>query len=239
MAENDAQNTGGEVKEKPVDTAKLQQQRDHWMSKATDYEKRFEGIDPEKARADSEALRLLREEQAKADPKRFDEWKETVKNEEKGLWAKKVNDLESEVTSLRSERKELKVVDAVMKEAAEKFNPDALPIIRKLVREECDYDGERVVVKGEDGKPMRSKANPAQDMGIAEYVAGLAEIYPSLAKPQGSAGTKSPGVKSTPNGASGGNVSLDQYLKMTNEERAARLTPQERSRFSQQALSRK
>lgn len=235
MAENDSQPTS---EPKPqADVTKLQQQRDHWMAQATDYERKYKGIDPEAARAAMEELKILREEQAKNDPKKFDEWKDSVKKETEGIYSKRLNELESELGSTKGKLKELTVVDAVMREASGVFNDDALPIIRKLVREECDYDGEKVIVKGSDGNPLRSKLNPSKEMDVAEYVTTLAEQYPSLAKPQGSSGGKAPGAKSPSTPASSGNVTLEQYKKMTNEERRARLTPQQRSSFSQAVLS--
>jgi hypothetical protein len=209
-----------------------------WQAKATDYEKRFEGIDPDKAKADSQALKDLMKQQAQSgDKKDVEKLLERVRQEETDRFSGALSSAEKERDEARAHLKHLQVTKTALSKAAALFHEDALEFIESKVTKSCDFEDGDIVVKDDSGKARDGK-DPRKKMSVDEFLEELAEKYPSLAKPIGSGGAKPAGVKTTGQAAAG-EISLDKYLKMTNAERAARLTNKERMRLSHLALSNK
>jgi hypothetical protein len=213
----DSENTGTDEGLKEVERLKTQLQ--NWQAKATDYERRFAGIDPDRVKADRQALEQLQMETAKGDDKKIDELLKTKEKDLTDRFSGKLTEYEQKLLESQSELKKLRVTNVAMGEAASIFNSDALELIQSRVEADCDYQEGEIVIKGADGKPLASKIDPRKNMGVKEYLTTLAEKYPSCAKAQTTSGGKSEGHKSF-SGGDYGTVTLEKYATMTEQQRA-------------------
>lgn len=177
-------------------------QMQNWQAKATDYEKRYSGIDPDAVKAKLEDYELLRKERATGNPQEIDKLIKARELEAemrvKKDYAKKLEELEGMTSKQASELKQLRVTSVVMKEAAEIFHPSALELIESVVTRDCDWSEEGIFVKGEDGKPKTSTQDPRRTMDVKEYLSTLAQKYEACAKPTAIPGGKQSGSKSAP-----------------------------------------
>jgi hypothetical protein len=122
-----------------------------------------------------------------------------------------------------------------MSKAAALFTTDALKFVERDVAEACDiYEG-AIIVKGADGKPVPSKKDPRQNMGVDEYLENYAAEHPSIAKSSATGGTATAGTTRSAPGGAGGKVTQADYENMSNVERA-KLPPADRIRFMQETL---
>lgn len=162
-----------------------------------EFEKRFEGIDPEEAKANRQALKDLEAQQA-GDPKKIEQIVEAARNEERNRLGKQIEDLKSERDSAFAKVKEFTIVDKVFKSAATKFVPGAHEDVKDWIRRYCDLgENGQVVVKGPDGTPLFSKKNGAQPMAPEEFVEWMVEQRPHWAAPTTQSGTMRNGEVST------------------------------------------
>lgn len=173
-------------------------------ARAVHFEKTYKGIDPEAVKAEREELAILRRESVGNDPKKLEAYEQKVKKELDDRYSAKLGEYENEIKTTRSELKELRVTNHAMTKAASIFNDDALELIQDRVRADCDWQDGQIVVKGGDGKPLPSKKNPRENMGVDEYLETLASRYPSTAKATAIAGGKGGGDKSQTNGRGNG-----------------------------------
>lgn len=165
-------------------------------ARAVHLERTYKGIDPEAVKAEREELAILRRESVGNDPKKLKEFEERTTKEVSDRFSGKLTEIETENKTLKGQLKELQVTNTAMSKAASVFNEDALELIQDRVRADCDYLDGKIIVKGSDGKPLPSKINPREDMGVDEYLEGLAAKYPSTAKATAIAGGKQGGDKS-------------------------------------------
>lgn len=173
-------------------------------ARAVHFEKTYKGIDPEAVKAEREELAILRRESVGNDPKKLEAYEQKVKKELDDRYSAKLGEYENEIKNTRGELKELRVTNHAMTKAASIFNDDALELIQDRVRADCDWQDGQIVVKGGDGKPLPSKKNPRENMGVDEYLETLATKYPSTAKATAIAGGKGGGDKSQTNGRGNG-----------------------------------
>lgn len=183
-----------------------------------DYSKRFKGIDPDRVRANQEELDILRRESTGGDPKKIEGLIAQKENELKQTFGKTIDELKGTVGSLTSELKGLRVTNVAVQKAAEIFRADGIPLLRREIEDNCEWDGQAIVVKGADGKPRMSNKDPRQNMSLDEYLGELAEKYPSIAKPRSKSGAMDAGE--TASSSSHGEITPQKYLQMTAAERA-------------------
>lgn len=238
MAETEPNNMQAPDVVSKADFDKVKNQMLAWQAKATDLEKRFDGIDPEKVKADAAALKqLLKERAQEGDKNDVETLLERVRSEEKDRFASALTKIEGERDELRARLKHATVVKTSLAKAAQIFHDDALEFVEAKIEKYCDTDEGEIVVKDDAGK-IRDSKDPRRKMSVEEFLEELAEKHPSMAKAKGSSGGRAPGSKETGK-APEGSVTLDKYLRMSNAERVAQLTPKERVRLSQLALSNK
>lgn len=182
---------------------KVKSQLQNWQAKATDYEKRYAGIDPDAVRAKLEDYEIIRKERATGNPQEIDKLLKAREQEAemrvKKDYAKKLEELEGVTSKQASELKQLRVTSVVMKEAADVFHPSALELIESVVTRDCDWGEDGIFVKGEDGKPRASIQDPRKPMDVKEYIGTLAQKYEACAKATAVSGGKQGGVKTQPN----------------------------------------
>lgn len=228
---------GGSTKEETVSKAEYEKTLERarrFEAMATDFEKRYKGFDPEEYKAVKEENLLLKKQGAVGDQKKIDELIEAQKQELEKRYSSKYEELEGVTKTQGKELKELRVVSKAMTKAAEVFNTDALPLIRREIESSCDWQDGDIVVLGEDQKPRASKVDPRKNMTIDEYIGELSEKFASCAKPKGKPGVKQNGTADTARGQSS-DVTVEKYLKMSPEERR-QLPNKDRVRLSQEAL---
>lgn len=165
-----------------------------------DYKRRFEGIDPDRVKADREALAALERESAAGDPKKIDE---LVSKASKDIETRFAGALESEKTArtkAEAELHQLRVVNGAMSVIAPQLNADAVPLIEGIVAKQCGWVDGKLVVLDADGKPRYSAGNPSVPMSVEEYAKELSGRHPSCFKATHVAGARD-GVEQRSNGA--------------------------------------
>lgn len=190
---------------------------------------KFKGIDPVEYGALKDEVSILRREQAKGDPGKLDELLAKEKQELEKRFGTKFTEYEGENKQLKSELQKLKVVNPALVKAAGIFRDTELDLIQMKIEQELTLDGNEIVAKGADGKPLPSKLDPRKNMGLEEYLNNLAEKYPGAAKPKGVATGKESGAT---NGASGAGFSGTLPTK----EEALNLSPADLAKFNNDQL---
>lgn len=186
-------------------------------ARVADFEKKFAGIDPEAAKAHKEEVEILRRESVKADPKKLEEYEGKVRAELDKRYGATLTEKEQALNKALGELKELRVVDKAVAEASKHFRPEALDIVRMLAQKDLDHVDGKIIVRGQDGKPLPSKANPRNDMDVGEWISNLVQTHSYAALPTAKAGGKEAGERGS---ASGATISGEEYLKMSQEDRA-------------------
>lgn len=220
----------------PEEHQKVVERAQKFEARMTDLEKqleRFKGFDPERARADKEALEILQREQTKGDPEKLKEWETRKEQELRSRFEGKLTEYEKANKDLSAKLTRLEVVNPAMLKAAELINSSELDMVQILVeRDLMQVDG-KICVRGEDGKPRASVKNPREDMGLEEYLEGIAEKHPAWAKATMQPGGKQPG--NTNGTSTSGGVTAEKYARMTPAERA-KIPLEERGKLANQLL---
>jgi hypothetical protein len=184
------------------EVVKLREINQRLQGKLTDVEKKytqfsqmFKDVDPDEYKKLKGVIEEKERELASKDPAKMEEMYnrkmskiEAERQAEKEAMAK-------DFERLKSENKTLKVTDKVMAEISGLFNQDALKFIKMEVEQLCDLDEDgTIIVKNEDGTPAFRNG---KYIGIKDFGESLVDKYPSLAKAQGSSGSKgdTPGTK--------------------------------------------
>lgn len=164
----------------------------------THYKKTYEGINPEKARADAEAVEQLKRENASTDPKKIEalvnEAKEAVRKE----FGSQINDRDTELAKLKSELKEERVVNVMFGKFSGQIYEKAQPDFKDFIRRYCDQDAEgNIIIKDDKGEIRRSKSNAALPMTVDEMLGELKETRDYWFNNPTGEGTKTNGYKTT------------------------------------------
>lgn len=186
----------------PDEFKKVKEINQRLQGKLTDIEKRYneftsiyKDIDPVEAKELKKKLEEAERKAAEKDPGKMEELYERKMNKIRSEYETEKQTIAQQLQALQKENKTLKVTDKVMAEIGALFQSDALKFIKREVEELCDLDEDgAIVIKDENGDPIfrNGKYITLKDFGEL-----LAEKYPSLAKAQGSSGTKdaTPGQK--------------------------------------------
>lgn len=212
---------------------KLKGQMQHWQAKFTDMEKRFDGIDPDKAKADADEIKILRRDAAAGDQTKIDELIANAEKEAEGKYSKKLGEYEAENIQLKNALKNERVVKSSLSKAAAVFNDDALEFIETKIAASCDFEDGAIVVKDEAGKVRPSPADPRKNMSVEEFLSELSDKYPSFAKAVGSNGGRQGGTKGD---TSAQGSDYERYKGMNNADRQKNFTPDQREKFSKMAI---
>lgn len=176
-------------------------------AKFTDLEKqfnRFKDIDPDRVKADREALEQLEREKASSKPEEIEKLINRAKEDTRKEFGKKLEDYEKEIGTLRSQNHELTVVDKVFGAASGDLNDDMHDIFKDLARRACTLDAEgNIVVKDEKGEVRYSPKNPSIRMTHAEFIEELKESRGSMFKSTHKTGAKDTGTKGAASGVTG------------------------------------
>lgn len=213
-----------------VPRAEFEKVHTNWQkeqARAVDYEKRYQGIDPEKVKAEREELASLKKAGAVGDQSKIDQLLSEKEKEVDGRYSQKLTQTEKERDQYKSKLHTIQVVKGAMDKIAPHLNPDAVELIEGVVAKSCDWQDDRIVILGEDGKPRRSKENPRELMTVDEFRHELAAKYGSCFKPKGVPGTKGAGEEKAAT-----DVQLPDFSTMTQSEKVQYFekNPEQRSR---------
>lgn len=207
MATDNGQGNGGEGEGSndvvpAADFAKERAKNEKLFGELTTVKKEFErftamykDIDPDEFKGLKSKLEEAERRAAEKDPAKMEELVEKKLNKHRSDWEAKEKTLTSRLQQLEEENYSLTVTDKVMTEIGGMFNSDASKFIKMEIKARCakDEDG-NIIVKDAQGDVVYKGSRPMTPKEFGEL---LAEEYPSLAKPTGSAGGKdaTPGQK--------------------------------------------
>lgn len=171
------------------------------QARAVDAEKRleaFKDIDPVAFKAMREDYELMRKQQTGGDPKKIDELVAAKEAEIRASVQKTVDALTEKTTSYETRLKELQVTDNVFSKAASKFNADCHDDIKSYIRKYGDIgDDGAIIFKDDKGALRYAPGSTTKPMGVDEFIGWLADTKPSWAVPDGKAGAKTAGQKTS------------------------------------------
>lgn len=192
---------------------------------------KYNGIDPDRVKADREALATLERERASGKPEEIAALVEKAKKEAREEAQKELDASRDKIQTLSAQNHELLVVSTVFSEHAGDINQDVHGIFKEIIRKSCatDEDG-NIIVKDDKGNIRHSAKNPAQKMTAAEFVAELKEKTPSFVRSTSKTGGKEEGTKSSGTNGSNSTTSFGEILAMGEQkgiETMAKMTPNE------------
>jgi hypothetical protein len=163
-------------------------ERAHKMEAAlVDKEKRlknYEGLDPERVKAEREELEILRKQATGGDQKKIDELLSKAVSEAEQKVTKRFGEKLTELETLSSQQakdlKHLRVTRGALETAAKIFIPEALKFVEPLIERSCDWVDGKIVVKDEKGEVRYSRKDPKTPMSVDELLGEFAEGHPFL-----------------------------------------------------------
>ena len=168
--------------------AKKDREAKELRTQFAEFQKRFEGVDPDEFRKSQEERARLERELVAKDPQKLEEHFEKKRLKDREEFTGKLDAVSQENAKLKQQVKTLAVTDRVMTDIAGIFNDDVLDVIKGLVEQAADRDDDGTIFfKDENGDPIYVGARL---MTAKEFGQQLADKRPSLAKPVGSSGTK-------------------------------------------------
>lgn len=174
--------------------------------------------DPDSLRGKLEDYTNLKKNAAGNDKEKIDQLILEARTEESNAWKGKVTEFETELKTHKDLVRNFTILQPTTEIASELFVKGALPLIKQHVQSIADVENGAPVIKGQDGKPLRSKEDPSKPMGIREYLVQFAKDNPDIASAKGTSGTGNSGAG---NGASSSGLSVSEYMAMSADQRQA------------------
>lgn len=192
--------TDGNTTTKTYTEADIERERAHAQhfkqlaDEATANLKKFDGVDLDKLRTAAAEAERLKNAAALGDPAKLEERINAARAEAEEAanrrFSSKLEELENTTKAQAKDLHTLRVTSVGLSKAFEVgFLPEAKKHIERELNERCEWKDGQIVVKGEDGKPMYSKANPRELMGVEEWLQSYGAENPYLMKPQTAQGT--------------------------------------------------
>lgn len=169
--------------------------------------KAFEGLDVEGLKAKARRAEELENQNALGDPKKLEERIQSARAEAETAAQKrfgdKLTELEGLTTQQAKELHSLRVTNVAVQKAAEVgYAADGIKFLKREVDARCEFQDGKIIVKGDDGKPLYSKTNPRELMELDEWLTIFGEENPCLMEPTtrkgASDGTKGKPVNASP-----------------------------------------
>ena len=134
----------------------------------------FKGIDPNEHFALKDVVKTFEQKEATGDPKKIEELLKKTETEVAERFKNKLLETEDKLNKTASELKSLRVTEVALQKASSIFIPESLDWVKRAVNDSCDYVDGNIIVKGQDGKAVYSKENPASLMGLDEFLKDFA-----------------------------------------------------------------
>lgn len=222
MPQDDGQQTGSAAN-KTYTEADLERERAHsqhfksQLDEATSKLKNYDGVDIEALKRKAARAEELENAASLGDPKKLEERIAAVKAEAETDAQKrfggKLGELEELSKSQAKELHSLRVTSVAIQKATEVgFAADGLKFLKHEIDARCEFQDGKIIIKGDDGKPLYSKANPRELMDLGEWLIKFGEENPCLMERTTLKGTAD-GAKSKP--ANLGAVRFPDFGRMT------------------------
>lgn len=140
----------------------------------------YKGIDPNEFYALKDVVKTFEQKEAQGDPKKIEDLLKKAETEVANRFKNKLDEAEEKANKLANELKTLRVTEVALQKASSVFIPESLEWVKRAVNDTCDYVDGNIVVKGQDGKPVYSKENPASLMGLDEFLKDFANKNPYM-----------------------------------------------------------
>lgn len=216
----------GKIAELEATNAKLKENIQTWQAKTTDYEKRYAGIDPDKVKADAEALETLMKQKATTDGKAVEDLKKRYEEQFAKEYGTKIKELTENLTAKERKLYELTVTNAMLGKT-QHFQAGSADLLKGFFDKNCHLQDDQIVIKDEKGEIRRSPADPTKPMSPDEYVKELEAKFPYLVPSTTRKGDLPPGQKSKGNG---NQLDMAAWGRMSKEEKM-KLDPDTRLKF--------
>lgn len=157
----------------------------HFEVQLNDLKNRFKGIDPDQYAKDKADLEALKNDRAakSGDPKQLEERLAEAKRELEDAYATKLREVEGRANSAETDLRNERATKPVLRKIASMVTgEDQAQLLEPIIKNEADFQDGRIVFKGADGKPRRSKDRPAEFMGEEEFAAELKTRFPGSFK---------------------------------------------------------
>ncbi len=200
MAQEGNAGTAGAGAEKTYTQADLERERAYaqnyqqQLTEANNKLKAFDGVDVETLRQKAARAEELENKAALGDPKKLEERILAAKTEAEAeankRYGSKLEELEGLSKTQARELHTLRVTNAALAEAAKVgFAADGMKFLQREVDARCEFQDGKIIVKGDDGKPLYSKANPRELMTLNEWLIDFGAENPCLMDRQTTKGT--------------------------------------------------
>lgn len=171
------------------------------QAQVVDLEKKleqFKDIDPTAFKAMREDYELMRKQQTGGDPKKIEELITAKEAEIRTTVQKTLDERDAKINNLSSTLKRLQVTDKVFSLAASRINEDCADDFKSYAEKYGDLgdDGE-IIFKDDKGAMRYAPGSTTKPMGVDDFVEYLSNLKPSWFKPDGKAGAKTAGQKTS------------------------------------------
>lgn len=204
-----------------ADYEKLQTQLTQVTNQFSEIKSKLGDLDIDTVVSRAREAEELKKKAAESDPKKIDELLKEKEDEVSSRFTRQLEEARTEARTKAQELKTERVIKTVNGQAAEVFNPDALPLIESIIEKNCDWEDGQVVIRNSDGKIEYSKKDPSKKMSVKEFLDELSAKHPSLAKSNMKSGVKDGAGASNGNPVGDTGISVQKYLSMTEAERKA------------------
>lgn len=197
-----SEEAGDKTPEKTFTAADIQSLRDELQGTKTELSRlkeEYKGVSKDELFALRSANKELQEQVAKKSPEDLEAWKQNFEKESNERYSATIEELKSELKTVKHDNKTLRVYDRAMSKAADIFTQSGLELLRIKAERELDLnDKGEIVVKDDSGKPRISKADPRFDMGLDEWIEEKKTTHEDLVKnKQISGGMQTSSARST------------------------------------------
>jgi hypothetical protein len=209
MAETNATTTTTAAAAPTFTQADIEKERAHTQhvtQQLQELQGKIKGVDIEALQKKAALADELQKKAAIADPTKVEELLKQKEAEIEGRFGSKLSEVEKDRDATKAALKKVSITNVGLQKAvAAGFLDKAMPIVQQFIEQQCDLVGEDIVIKGEDGKPRYSKADPRKLMTIDELLTEYGEKNDFLLANKTPSGGKGAENKA---GATGGAAAL-------------------------------
>lgn len=179
--------------QKPTEKTFSQKDIEAERAHAQHFKTQYEDANTRLKNLETELSTLKNDKVAKAgDPKALEDRIKEVQTEIETRFSGKLSETETRAEKAERELKNLRVVkESVQTALGLGFHKGATKILEGVAQDNLDWQDGRIVVKGDDGKPLYSKANPRELMTAEEFFKDYADQNPFLVEATTRSGTMS------------------------------------------------
>jgi hypothetical protein len=196
---------------------KFEDEAKEYKAKVDALSAKFKDIDVDKYNNTLKEINDLKKKDAGSDPAKLEALIEAARQEERERLDKTLKEKDDTLKNTSAELKRLKVIAPGAKLASEIFVNGALKYIEKEIEQFCEFDGEQIIIKDENGKVRFSPTDAKAKMTQAEFLSELAAANSDIVKSTYKGTSHTGGEQSS---TAIGSLTVDKFIKLSPEERA-------------------